>query len=171
MTARSFAVDCSCWTLSIAPAMLAAKPEPPVDAVAVDAPTALSDPAPVPMAVLRIPKIRLEAPVLPGTDDSTLDRAVGHIVGTAKPGTVGNSGIAGHRDGFFRGLKDMVPGDVIELDTIQGNDDATGAVLYTRSLSSFQNGAYLVWTIQGNVKFKVVNTGPNNAVISGLFFG
>jgi sortase A len=69
--------------------------------------------------VLRIPKIRLEAPVLPGTDDRTLDRAVGHIEGTAQPGTNGNSGIAGHRDGFFRGLKDITPGDMIELDTLQ----------------------------------------------------
>jgi len=76
---------------------------------------ALADPSPAPLAVLRIPKIRLEAPVLPGTDDGTLDRAVGHIEGTAKPGTEGNSGLAGHRDGFFRGLKDIVPGDVIEL--------------------------------------------------------
>jgi sortase A len=83
---------------------------------------ALSDPSPAPLAVLRIPKIRLEAPVLPGTDDGTLDRAVGHIEGTAKPGTEGNSGLAGHRDGFFRGLKDISPGDVIELDTIQGTD-------------------------------------------------
>ena len=83
---------------------------------------ALSAPAPVPLAVLRIPKIHLEAAVLPGTDDGTLDRAVGHIEGTAKPGTEGNSGIAGHRDGFFRGLKDISPGDVIELDTLQGND-------------------------------------------------
>ena len=83
---------------------------------------ALSDPAPAPLAVLRIPKIRLEVPVLPGTDDRTLDRAVGHIEDTAQPGTDGNSGIAGHRDGFFRGLKDITPGDVIELDTLQGKE-------------------------------------------------
>ena len=83
---------------------------------------ALSDPAPVPLAVLRIPKIRLDAPVLPGTDDRTLDRAVGHIEGTAQPGTEGNSGIAGHRDGFFRGLKDIAAGDVIELDTLEGKE-------------------------------------------------
>jgi sortase A len=83
---------------------------------------AVSDPAPAPLAVLRIPKIRLEVPVLPGTDDRTLDRAVGHIAGTAKPGTDGNLGIAGHRDGFFRGLKDIAPGDTIELDTFQGKD-------------------------------------------------
>ena len=83
---------------------------------------ALHDPAPAPIAVLRIPKIRLEVPVLPGTDDRTLDRAVGHITGTAQPGTTGNVGIAGHRDGFFRGLSAITPGDVIEVDTIQGKD-------------------------------------------------
>ena len=42
------------------------------------------------LAVLRIPKIRLEVPVLPGTDDRTVDRAVGHIEDTAPPGTGGN---------------------------------------------------------------------------------
>jgi sortase A len=78
--------------------------------------------APAPLAVLRISKIRLEVAVLPGTDDVTLDRAVGHIDGTAPPGTDGNSGIAGHRDGFFRGLKDVGPGDAIELETLQGID-------------------------------------------------
>ena len=70
--------------------------------------------------MLRIPKLRLEVPILPGTDDRTLDRAVGHIEDTAAPGADGNSGIAGHRDGFFRGLKDIAPGDVIELDTLDG---------------------------------------------------
>ena len=83
---------------------------------------ALLEPASEPLAVLRIPKLRLEVAVLPGTDDRTLDRALGHIEGTALPGTDGNLGIAGHRDGFFRGLKDIAPGDVIEIDTIQGKD-------------------------------------------------
>ena len=77
----------------------------------------LNEPAPPPLAVLRIPKIRLEVPVLPGTDDFTLNRALGYIPGTALPGTDGNSGIAGHRDGFFRGLKDIGPGDAIEIET------------------------------------------------------
>jgi sortase A len=81
-----------------------------------------SQPAPPPLAVLRIPKIRLEVPVLPGTDDTILDRAVGHIEDTARPGTDGNLGIAGHRDGFFRGLKDIVRGDAIELETLNGKE-------------------------------------------------
>jgi len=83
---------------------------------------ALNDPAPLPVAVLRIKKIGLEVPVLQGTDEATLDRAVGHIDGTAHPGTDGNAGIAGHRDGFFRGLKNIVPGDLLELDTIDGTE-------------------------------------------------
>jgi len=79
---------------------------------------AVSTPGPAPIAVLRIAKIRLEVPVLPGTDDLTLERGVGHIEDTARPGAVGNSGLAGHRDSFFRGLKDIAPGDTIEVTTL-----------------------------------------------------
>ena len=76
---------------------------------------ALNHPASPPLAVLRIPRLRFEAPVLEGTGEWTLDRAVGHIEGTARPGQGGNVGIAGHRDGFFRVLKDVAEGDVLEL--------------------------------------------------------
>jgi sortase A len=75
-----------------------------------------------PLGVLRIPRIRLEVPILEGTDDVSLDRGVGHIGGTALPGASGNMGIAGHRDGFFRGLKDVAPGDAIDLETPAGTD-------------------------------------------------
>lgn len=78
------------------------------------------EPAPPPVAVLRIPKIGLEVPVLPGTSERTLDHGVGLIEQTADPGTDGNSGIAGHRDGFFRGLKDIAAGDAIRVDTLRG---------------------------------------------------
>jgi sortase A len=75
-----------------------------------------------PLAVLRIPKISLEAPLFDGTDDLTLNHAVGRIAGTSRPGEPGNIGIAGHRDGFFRGLKDVRVGDAIELKTLKGTD-------------------------------------------------
>jgi sortase A len=81
---------------------------------------ASSVPEIAPLAVLRIPKIHLEVPVLEGTDEVTLDYGVGHVEGTPLPGEGGNLGIAGHRDGFFRGLKDIVTGDVIELETGRG---------------------------------------------------
>jgi sortase A len=68
-----------------------------------------------PLAILRIPKINLEVPVFDDTDDWTLNRGVGRILGTAQVGALGNLGIAGHRDGFFRGLQNMAAGDVLEL--------------------------------------------------------
>jgi sortase A len=68
-----------------------------------------------PLAVLRIPKISLEVPIFNDTDDLTLNRGVGRILGTAQVGQPGNLGIAGHRDGFFRGLQSIVTGDAVEL--------------------------------------------------------
>src|SRR5262245_23710314 len=82
----------------------------------------LSEPAPAPLAILRIPKIHLEVAVLPGTGDLVLNRAAGHIEDTALPGTDGNTGIAGHRDGYFRGLKDLDIGDAIEIETLEGRE-------------------------------------------------
>ena len=74
-----------------------------------------------PLAILRIPRIGIEVPILEGTDDWALNRAVGHIADTAAPGADGNSGIAGHRDGFFRPLKDVNVGDVLEIETPRGS--------------------------------------------------
>jgi sortase A len=74
------------------------------------------------LAILRIPKLRLEVPVLDGTNEFTLNRGVGRIAGTSLPGQDGNIGIAGHRDGFFRGLKEISTGDAIELVTTAGTD-------------------------------------------------
>jgi sortase A len=74
-----------------------------------------------PLGVLEISAIQLRVPVLEGTDELTLDRAVGHIPGTAPLGETGNIGIAGHRDGFFRGLKDVHVGETIDVYTQGGS--------------------------------------------------
>ena len=68
-----------------------------------------------PLAVLQIVKLQIRVPVFDGTDDLTLNRGVGRIIGTAQVGESGNIGIAGHRDGFFRGLKDITVGDEVDL--------------------------------------------------------
>jgi sortase A len=72
----------------------------------------------LPLAVLEIAKLRLRVPLFEGTDDLVLNRGVGWIVGTARPGEAGNIGVAGHRDGFFRALKDIAAGDAIDLETL-----------------------------------------------------
>jgi len=70
-----------------------------------------------PVALLAIDRLGIKAPVFAGTNDLVLNRGLGWIAGTAKPGEPGNSGIAGHRDGFFRALKDVAVGDAVELHT------------------------------------------------------
>jgi sortase A len=68
-----------------------------------------------PVAVLRIPSVNIEVPVYVGTSELNLNRGAGLIEGMGTPDGGGNIGIAGHRDGFFRALKDIKQGDRIEL--------------------------------------------------------
>ena len=74
-----------------------------------------------PLGLLKISKLRLEVPILKGTDELTLNRGLGWIDGTSLPGREGNSGIAGHRDSFFRHLEDIQVGDAIEVLTPTAN--------------------------------------------------
>lgn len=78
--------------------------------------------AETPLAVLRIPKLHLEAPVLEGTDARTLNHAVGRIAGTAGPGERGNIALAAHRDSFFRNLGKLRAGDSLVLQTATTED-------------------------------------------------
>lgn len=80
----------------------------------------LGFPVGLPQGVLQIPAIDLIVPIFEGSWELTLNRGVGHIEHTALVGTVGNIGIAGHRDGFFRGLKDLGVGDLIEVESLTG---------------------------------------------------
>ena len=77
-------------------------------------------PAGSPIAALSIPRIRLSAVVLHGSDAQTLRRGPGHLEHTAFPGEAGNVVIAGHRDSFFAPLRNIALGDDIFLDTPQG---------------------------------------------------
>jgi len=70
---------------------------------------------------LSVPRLHLSAMVREGVDTKTLRLSVGHIPTTALPGQAGNVGIAGHRDTFFRGLKDLRAKDKIVFSTLNGN--------------------------------------------------
>ncbi len=70
---------------------------------------------------IEIPRLLLSVAVVEGIDGTTLRRAVGHIPGTAMPGEAGNVGLAGHRDTFFRSLKDVRIKDEIQVSTLKGN--------------------------------------------------
>jgi sortase A len=70
---------------------------------------------------MEIPRLLLSTIVVEGVDKITLRRAVGHIPGTALPGDPGNVGLAGHRDTFFRSLKDVRIKDEVQFSTLRGN--------------------------------------------------
>jgi sortase A len=84
----------------------------------------------IPLGRIEIASIGLTAMIQEGTSNRTLQRGVGHITGTALLGKSGNVGLAGHRDTFFRKLRDIQAGDDIKLTTL------TGSVLYRVDLIS-----------------------------------
>ena len=81
-------------------------------------------PAPRPGAVigrLVIPRLHLRAIVREGADSHTLGIALGHVRGTALPGTPGNVAVAGHRDTLFRCLRNITKDDKIIFETTYGD--------------------------------------------------
>ncbi len=71
---------------------------------------------PLLLARIEIPRIGVKAIVRAGVDNETLALAVGHITGTALPGEIGKVGLAGHRDTFFRGLRNIRLDDRVRID-------------------------------------------------------
>ena len=69
---------------------------------------------------IEIARVGISVVVVEGTDDHILRRSAGHILGTALPGKPGNVGIAGHRDTFFRPLRNIRRNDIITLSTPRG---------------------------------------------------
>jgi len=74
-----------------------------------------------PIGRIEILRLGLSVVVVEGIGKTTLRRAVGHIPGTALPGQPGNVGISGHRDTFFRPLKDLKIKDEIQFSTWNGD--------------------------------------------------
>lgn len=72
------------------------------------------------LGVLEVPAVDLEVPVYQTASELVMDRAAGVINGMAYPHEGGNIGISGHRDGYFRALKDVQVGDQIVLQTLEG---------------------------------------------------
>src|SRR5271157_2633932 len=55
-------------------------------------------------------------------------------------------------------------------ETVQISNASTGAVLNTKTVTSFHSGVYLDWAVSGNVDIKFTRLAGANAVLSGLFF-
>lgn len=68
-----------------------------------------------PRLVLSIPSLGVDAPVISGVTDPTLDVAVGHEDGTSWPDQVGTDVLAAHDVTFFARISELRPGRTITL--------------------------------------------------------
>lgn len=66
---------------------------------------------------IQVPRLDLNVMVVQGDSPASLRRAVGHLSESALPGEWGNVALAGHRDTFFRPLRDIRLGDEIRFTT------------------------------------------------------
>lgn len=76
-----------------------------------------------PTAQIRIPKIGVDKTVVEGVSLSNLKQGPGHYPETPLPGQEGNAAIAGHRTTYgapFNRIDELVPGDEILVETVQG---------------------------------------------------
>jgi len=84
------------------------------------------------LGVLEVPSVGLKVPVYSTNSELVMDRGAGIIDGMSYPHEPGNIGISGHRDGYFRVLKDVQVGDAIVLQSLEGEKrfriDATQVV-------------------------------------------
>jgi sortase A len=103
---------------------------PPELAAEIDAPAGVIEhfdeqpgPSGEPFAAIRIPKIDVDQVVIEGVGRDDLIQGPGHMPWTPLPGQPGNAVISGHRVTYgrpFFDLDQLVPGDVIEVETTVG---------------------------------------------------
>ncbi|TMU84054.1 class D sortase [Bacillus sp. BHET2] len=65
------------------------------------------------IGILEIPKLNKQLPVIEGTDESELEKGVGHYSTTKLPGQKDRIFLAGHRDTVFKKMGDLQIGDII----------------------------------------------------------
>jgi sortase A len=121
---------------------------------------------------IEIPRLGLKAVVAEGVSARTLRLAVGHLPGTALPGDDGgNVVLAGHRDTFFRPLKDVEPGDEVTLTTPQGRfrySVESAVVVDPESTDVLEPAGEPVLTLITCYPFYLVGNAPDRFVVRAV---
>ena len=118
---------------------------------------------------IEVSRIGLSAMIMEGTNGKTLRRAVGHIPGTPLPGQQGNVAIhAGHRDTFFRPLRNIQRGDQITLTTLDGTNvylvDST-RVVAPKEMQVLDNSGDSILTLVTCYPFYFVGPAPKRFIV------
>jgi sortase A len=124
-----------------------------------------------PWGVLAVPKIGLEVPIFGDTSVLHLNRGAGLIEGTAHPGQAGNVGIAGHRDGFFRALREIRVGQEINVRTPRVHYTyrvASVAIVDAADARLLQTTTAPVITLVTCYPFYFIGSAPQRFVVRGV---
>jgi sortase A len=117
---------------------------------------------------IEIPRLGLSVIVMEGTGTATLRRAVGHIAGTALPGQSGNVAISGHRDTFFRPLRNIRENDVVTIATPFGEYRyrvVSTAIVSPSDVAVLQSGATQTLTLVTCYPFYFVGAAPRRFIV------
>jgi sortase A len=125
----------------------------------------------LPVALLRIPRVALEVPVFPDVGERNLNRGAGLVDTGAGPDSNGNIAIAAHRDGYFRALRRVEVGDVIELESASQNRryriDAL-SIVDPHDLSPLQSSSGPVLTLITCYPFWFVGNAPQRFIVRAV---
>jgi sortase A len=117
---------------------------------------------------IEVKSIGLSSMILEGVDPQTLRRGVGHIPGTAVPGEPGNVALAGHRDTFFRALRNIRKDDEITLETLNGSYryrvDST-QVVAPEDIEALNGSGEAILTLVTCYPFSFVGPAPKRYIV------
>jgi LPXTG-site transpeptidase (sortase) family protein len=120
------------------------------------------------MGELEVARLGLKVAVVQGDSFSILQRAVGHLPGTVLPGEVGNTALAGHRDTFFRPLRNIRSGDAITFKTLGGEFRylvESADVVPPTDIGVLQSHGGRILTLITCFPFYYVGSAPNRFIV------
>ena len=121
-----------------------------------------------PLARLFVPRLAVEVVVAEGTDERVLQRALGHVPTSARPGEAGNVALAGHRDTHFRFLEQLRVGDEMTLESVSGRDVYRvewAVVVEPHQVELVEDSGYAALTLVTCYPFRYVGNAPYRYVI------
>jgi sortase A len=121
------------------------------------------------LGLLEVPSVGLKVPIYPSDSELNMDRGAGIIDGMAYPHEPGNIGIAGHRDGYFRVLKDVQVGDKLLLQTLSGPKQFTvdtRKIIEIDNLSVLQDTQNQTVTLVTCYPFYFVGHAPQRFIVT-----
>jgi sortase A len=117
---------------------------------------------------MEVPRLGLKVIVVQGDSPRILRRAVGHIRETALPGESGNVALTGHRDTFFRPLRNIQSGDAITFKTLDAEFRyrvESTAVVPPSDISVLQPSSERALTLITCFPFYYVGPAPNRFIV------